>query len=160
MGLGNKNLVAGYCEVVGVTITAENLMHETTIVAYDMSAAEIAKVMADKNIGSVLIRNPDGAYGIVTERDIIKKVVSQGLDPKTMKATDVMSKPVVTVDYNADVFKVASILSEKNIRRLPVVKDGKIIGILTTRDVSRGLVPEFFKELPIFQHIKDQKRRG
>jgi CBS domain-containing protein len=143
-----------------MTITAEKLMHETTVAAPDMSIVEIAKVMADKNIGSVLIENPDGIYGIVTERDIIKKVVSKGLDPKILKAADIMSKPVITVDYNADVFKVAGILSEKKIRRLPVVKDGKIIGILTTRDVSRGLVPEFFKELPIFRDIKDQKRKG
>jgi signal-transduction protein with cAMP-binding, CBS, and nucleotidyltransferase domain len=141
-------------------IKARDIMHETTVLPPQASVKEVAELMSEKNIGSVLIGGADDLQGILTERDIIKKVVSKGLDPNTVKAGEVMSTPVVTVDAAADIYQMASIFSENSIRRLPVVEEGRIIGILTTRDVTKSLIPGFFKDHPLFKEIKEYKKTG
>lgn len=122
-------------ERLGMTI--KEIMHEATIIAPNDSVLEVSKAMKEKDIGSVLVKMGPLDYGIVTERDIIMKVVARDLDPKSVKARDVMSELRHTIDGNASVEKASEIFNLHHIRRLPVMEDGEIVGIITTRDVAR-----------------------
>jgi len=115
------------------------IMHRATTVKCPMSILDVAKLMSEKNIGSVLTER-DGCVMVVTERDILKKVVALDKDPKKTKVSDIMTRCVHTIDSNSDVFEASDIFNKCHIRRLPVTEEGKIIGMVTARDVAKSLI--------------------
>jgi len=131
--------------------TARDIMHKHTIVPDDMTVKEVAKLMSKNKIGSVLV-GKGKTFGILTERDIVTKIIVEGRDPNKVYAKDIMQYPVVTIGPEADLYKIGKIFSENTFRRLPVMEDGKVIGILTTRDVAKQFIPKFFKDT---FHFKD-----
>jgi CBS domain-containing protein len=118
-------------------MTVKEIMHGITLVEPGTSIREIGRIMRDKNIGSVLIKVDPLHWGIVTERDIVTKVVAKGLDPRDVKASDIMTELRYTIDAGASVQKASEIFNLHHIRRLPVMEDGEIIGMITARDVAK-----------------------
>lgn len=118
-------------------MSVKDIMHDATIVNPNISALEVSRVMKSKNIGSVLVKVSPLDYGVVTERDIIIKVIARDQDPKSVKAKDIMTEMRYTIDSNASIEKASEIFNLHQIRRLPVMENGKIIGVITTRDVAR-----------------------
>lgn len=116
----------------------KEIMHAITVLNEGLSVQFAARVMRDKNIGSVLVENPEGRVeGIVTERDVLKKIVAAGLNPSSTTLREIMSANLITVDEDADVVEASRLLNKFRIRRLPVVSgEGKIIGMVTARDVA------------------------
>jgi CBS domain-containing protein len=102
------------------------------------------RTMVEKNIGSVLVTREGSMVGIVTERDILRKLVL-GNSYTKLKVGDVMSSPLVTIDSRAAIGEAADLMAEKNIRRLLVTKNGKILGIITERDVIKATLDVFRK---------------
>ena len=101
-----------------------------------ISVKEAADIMAKHNIGSVVISN-DGKTvdGIVTERDLLKRIIAQGQDPKAIKVDDMMTKKVLTVDSDTSLLEISKIMSKNNLRRIIVTERNKMIGIVTSRDL-------------------------
>lgn len=116
----------------------KEIMHRTTMVECPMSILDAAKLMSDKNIGSVLTKKNDCVM-VVTERDILKKLVALDKDPKKTKISDIMSKCAYTIDSNSDVLEASDIFNKHSIRRLPVTEKGGIVGMVTARDVAKSL---------------------
>ena len=83
----------------------------------------------------IVLRN-DQPLGIITEKDLVKKVLAQRLDPSKIKVQEIMSSPLITVDPDARLTTAAELMKEKNIRKLPVAKDGILYGMLTARDIT------------------------
>lgn len=102
------------------------------------------KTMVEKNIGSVVVTANDSMVGIVTERDILKKLVLNH-DYTDLKVGDLMSSPLFTIDNHAALGEAADLMAEKNIRRLLVTENGKIRGIITERDILRATLDVFKK---------------
>ncbi|MGQ9514215.1 MAG: CBS domain-containing protein [Thermoproteota archaeon] len=96
--------------------------------------------MVTYDVGCCIILSGGGPVGIVTERDILERVLKSGKDPSKTLAQDIMSSPVLTIDSNKPVSHALKIMRDKNIRRLGVVKGGKIIGIVTERRILDSLV--------------------
>jgi CBS domain-containing protein len=101
----------------------------------------IAELMKEKKVGSVLIKEGNQYVGIITERDILYKVVAEGKDPIKTKAKEIMSSPLITIEKDKDISEAIKIFKEKNIRRLPVRDGNEIIGILTLRTLIGDLKP-------------------
>jgi len=80
----------------------------------------------------------DRPVGIITERDILRRVLEVTLAPEALKAKEIMSSPLVTISDNATVEEAARVMAERNIKKLPVVQDGRLIGIVTTTDIVRN----------------------
>jgi CBS domain-containing protein len=88
------------------------------------------------NVGSVIIMKDDIPSGILTDRDIVAKVLAQGKEPKTMGAGEIMRAPVVTISEDKDIIDATKLMANHAIRRLPVVDtSGKLVGIITLDDV-------------------------
>lgn len=127
--------------------TAKDIMHEHTFVPPQTPICEVARVMSDKNIGSVLIKGKNG-IGILTERDIAKKLVKEAKDPRMVTAEDLMTYPLITVSEDTNPYQICQLFNNNSFRRLPVVnKKGDVIGLLTTRDVVRHIVPDLIKQV-------------
>jgi CBS domain-containing protein len=109
---------------------------EITSLPSTATALDAAKYMTDMNVGSVVVVEDDKPSGILTDRDIVTKVLVQGKDPKTTKVGEIMTSPAVTISEDRDIIDVTRLMSERGIRRFPVVDaNGKIIGVITLDDV-------------------------
>jgi len=103
----------------------------------DATAMEAAKLMAAEDRGSIVVLDGEKPVGIVTERDLFKKVVAIGLLPKNVIVRDIMSSPLISASPDQSLKSAARLMSEKTIRRLPVTDGGKLVGILTASDLAR-----------------------
>jgi len=110
----------------------------------DKSVKEIAKLMQENSIGSVILVKDDKPIGIVTERDLVRRVLALGKDPDSTKVFDICSKPVVSVCSRTpdllDLDDVIDNMIKHKIRRLVVVdRQDKVVGILTADDIGYNL---------------------
>jgi len=123
---------------VEIGIKVKNMMTKR-IVSADQSdtVQKIAKKMAQQRVGSIIIMKDNKPIGIVTETDIIKRIVAPAKDPKKINSKDIMSSPIIHVKPEDDIYDVVYKMKKFKIRRFPVVKMGKIVGILTNTDIAR-----------------------
>ncbi len=101
------------------------------------TAMEVAGIMDTKNVGSVLVVDKaDGKYvGIVTERDIVRKVVAKGLDGSSYLVKGVMSSPLVTIESTKTIFEAGDLMDQKRVRHLAVTEGSEVVGIVSIRDL-------------------------
>jgi CBS domain-containing protein len=90
--------------------------------------------MAKNEVGAVLVVEGDALHGILSERDVLTRVVAEGKDAAATKVSEVATKNVTTVEVDVHVRKCAELLRDKGIRHLPVTREGKPVGILSSRD--------------------------
>jgi CBS domain-containing protein len=109
----------------------------------NQSVYDAVTLMVTESIGAIVVTSMNRPIGIITERDLAKKIILKGLDPKNVIARELMSSPLVTIDASASLGDAATLLQEKRIRRLLVQKDDEIIGIFTQRDLERALLDYF-----------------
>ena len=105
----------------------------------DKSVYDAAKMIVDNNRGSVVVTRGSESVGILTERDVMKKVVAKSLDPKSIKVKNVMTSPPVTIDKDRPLREAIELMNRKKVRRMLVTENGKIIGIFTLRDIIRNM---------------------
>lgn len=92
---------------------------------------EAARAMEEHHVGVVFLGAAHGLAGVLTDRDIVLEVVGAGLDPKTTRVADVMSAPVASVAVTAEVSDAARVMHTRGCRRVPLVEDGKVVGLVT-----------------------------
>src|SRR6185436_11544599 len=92
-----------------------------------------ARLMAEKNVGSILVKKDQDYVGILTETDIVKKVLAADRDPRTTIVEEIMSYPISSLDAEASLEEAQKIMGEQQIRHLMVTRDGKTIGMISVR---------------------------
>ncbi|EYE89057.1 hypothetical protein Q428_04460 [Fervidicella metallireducens AeB] len=102
----------------------------------DTPILEVAKVLKDMNIGSVPVCDGNKVVGIVTDRDIVIRELAMGKDVKRDVAKDVMTSGVTTATPEMDIHEASKIMAQRQIRRLPVVENGTLIGMLALGDIA------------------------
>jgi len=101
---------------------------------------EAVGIMGEKHVGSLIVTLEGTPQGIFTERDLITKILSKGVDMRNVKVKDFMSKPIVTVKPELDVREAARIMAQLHVRRLPAVDEkGRLVGIFTSSDLAMAL---------------------
>ncbi|MDH5791949.1 MAG: CBS domain-containing protein [Candidatus Bathyarchaeota archaeon] len=121
----------------GIILVRDIMMRNVKTVRTDDSAWDAVVKMNKFRIGSVIVTNNGRPVGIITERNILERIVEPRLDPSSVKAKDIMSAPLITVDLNAAVEEAAQIMARKGIKKLPVVDGGRIVGVVSTSDIVR-----------------------
>jgi len=99
-----------------------------------------AKKMDKKSVGALLVMKGDQLLGIFTERDVLNKVVAKGLNPADVEVRSIMTKKVIAIDPHRTVREAMQIVTEKKLRHFPVVKEGRLIGMLSGGDLTRSIV--------------------
>ena len=105
------------------------------------------KIMVEKNIGAILIKDEDKIVGIWTERDLMRNVTIPEFDLKSAKISDYMTKELMATPYTATAYNLKDIFLGKRLRHLLIEKDGKYIGLLSAGDVMRASLQEKDQEL-------------
>lgn len=120
-------------------LAVRDVMTRTVVTATpDMSAAEAGKKMVENRVGNILIVEKGGPVGIVTESDMVAKVISKNVKPGSIKLEQLMSQPLITTKSSDDINDAVLVMAQKKIRRLPVIDDGALVGIITDADVIQA----------------------
>jgi len=115
------------------------MIKDVASVGEDLSVYEVSKLMAEREIGSIVVVREGRPVGIVTERDFLKRVIVAGRDTKTTRIREVASSPVVTVDPDTNIASAILLMEKNKVRRLIAVEDGKLAGIVSSRDFMKYL---------------------
>ena len=117
-------------------IPVRNIMLEHLVaVASGATVRAAADLMCQHKMGSVLVRRGEEYIGIITETDMVRKVVGTGHDPSTMTVDEAMSGPLITIDENQSVLEASNVMDRHRIRHLPVASKGRIVGLVSVRDL-------------------------
>ena len=119
----------------GKTITIANVMTKSVIsVDASLTINEAAKMMEDAKVGAVIVMENNLPVGIVTDRDFSVKVVSHAYQI-TAPVKQIMSSPLVSINSDETVRMAADLMHDRRIRKIPVIDDGKVVGIITATDI-------------------------
>ena len=124
--------------------TVKGSMSKTvTTVELNTNAKDCAKVMAKKGVSCAVITQRGKAIGIVTERDLVSKVLAESIDARNVLVRDIMSTPLITVAPDTSLTGAAELMARYRVRRLVVVgEDGSLAGVVTTGDIARTLAEQ------------------
>ena len=127
-------------------LTAGQFIEQTKRPTWTLSSnntvRQALQLMADKNIGAIVIKDQDKLIGIFSERDYARKVVLMGKNSTDTKLAEVMSKEVTTISSDMQIDACMQLMTDKRVRHLPVVDNGKSIGIISIGDVVRLMIDE------------------
>ncbi len=104
----------------------------------DATLGEVATLMKQEDCGSIPVVEGGRLVGIVTDRDIVIRGIAAGTDPKAQPVSTIMSADPVTIAPDADVTAAEKVMADRQIRRLPVVEGGKLVGIIVTAQIARA----------------------
>ncbi|MEM1989481.1 MAG: CBS domain-containing protein [Candidatus Bathyarchaeia archaeon] len=125
---------------MGLKNSVETVMRSPPVTAlFSDSVSSVIEKMITNNIGAVVVMSGGNPVGIITERDIIEKVVRSNRDPSKIRAEEIMSSPLISVEADKTLKDALTLMRDKKIRRLGVIRKGKLVGIITERRVLDAL---------------------
>ncbi len=101
----------------------------------DASTQEAAKLMESKHIGSLLVKEGETFLGIITETDLTRKILAQGLQDKNPKVSDIMTAPLQTIDCHEPIVDANQLMANKRIRHIAVTENDAVVGMLSVKDL-------------------------
>ena len=124
-----KYLVELFARPVG---ECADIKYIPTVLGSD-PVSKVVKLMVRENVGAVIVIGMALPIGVITEKDVLSRVVRTGKDLDQTLAMDVMSKPVITIEHDRSMKEALELMRKHNFRRLPVMKKGNLIGLVTER---------------------------
>lgn len=109
-----------------------------------LSVVECAKLMMKNNVGSLIVRDGLDVKGILTERDLTRKVIAKGIDGAQVTASEVMTRDMVTGSPTMDIYDALIHMNNFDVRHLPVMNNGELVGFITMKDILK-IQPELFE---------------
>ncbi len=122
--------------MAGIISVRDIMTKDVRMVRPDTTVQEVVATMNKFNINSIIVTQGDRPVGIITERDILRKIIEPCLAPQQTLAKHIMTTPIVTINENASIEEAAKLMARKRIKKLPVMNSDKLAGILTFTDIA------------------------
>jgi len=122
-------------KMAGIVLVRDIMSKEVKVVRPDTSVKEVVATMNKFDIGSIIVVQGDRPVGIITERDILRRLVEPCLAPETLTARQIMTSPVLTISETANIEETAKFMARKRVKKLPVINNGKLVGMITYTDI-------------------------
>jgi CBS domain-containing protein len=123
--------------MAGMVLVRDVITKNPKVVRRDTSVQEVVATMNKFDISSVIVIQQERPVGMITHKDIMSKIVQPRIPPDAVTAREVMSTPVVTIGEDLSIEEAVRLMSKKNVKKLPVVTDHKLVGIITSLDLVR-----------------------
>jgi len=124
----------------------------------ETTVGKAAELMADRNVGAVMVVEHERLVGIFTERDVVFRVIARGRDVQATRLAEVMTTAPLTVDPDKSYGHALLIMYENGFRHVPVIENGKPVGIVSSRNALDPEMEEFVSEAQRRKHIQDTLR--
>lgn len=118
----------------------------------DDTVLDAIRVMAEKNIGAVVVMTDDAMIGIMSERDYARKVIVKGRASDATPVADIMTSDVLTTGESETVNNCMGMMTERKIRHLPVVDDGRVVGMISIGDLVEAIIADQQEEIEQLEH--------
>jgi len=115
----------------------EIMVEKVIIILADATVKEAVKLMNEYEIGCLIVAKNEETVGIITERDVLKRIISKSKDPDVIKVSEIMSKPLIIGGPDMYVEDATRLMFKKNIKKLPIMKNGQLVGLVTLSDIAR-----------------------
>jgi len=144
-----------------IEVKVKDVMSTPVIKAnMNTSIDKIGSLMVKENVGSVIIIDDLGnPVGIITESDLVKNIIAKNILPSQVKALEIMSKPLFTVNKEEELIEVAKKMKKLNVKRFPVMFEGKLVGVISSKDIIETtpiLIDVIAEKSEIF-HVKSEE---
>ena len=120
-------------------LVEEVMTRDVVTIDCNKTIYDACKVYSQNKVGCLVVMDKEIVVGIITERDMIERVITQDMNPNKTKVREIMSSNIKTIHALAPLEKAAQIMRENNFKRLPVILNNKIVGIITQTDLSRTI---------------------
>ncbi len=143
--------------------TVRDIMNSNpVIISGKATVMDAAKEMKGEGVGSIIIVDDGIPTGVVTESDILRKVVAEGKSPSEIMVEDIMSSPPITTSPDAGIEDVIKIMGKNRIRRLPVMENGKLVGMVTGKDLLQlsPMLLDIAREIAPIMQSRETSYRG
>jgi len=138
-------------------MNVEELMNKEVISVHrDVLVGDAVKIMNANEIGCLIVVDDGKPVGIMTERDLLKRVLETGKPPQTVKVSEIMSKPIIYGDPDMELEDAARLMFRKKVKKLPIMKNGKLVGLITLTDIAKTT----HMDQKMMQVIKELKNGG
>lgn len=125
---------------MGLKGSVESVMRRPPVTAlFSDKVSSVVKKMISNNIGAIIVISGGSPVGIITERDIIEKIVRAGRSPDETRAEEIMSSPLISIESDKTIKEALVLMRDKKIRRLGVTRRGRLIGVVTERRLLNAL---------------------
>lgn len=133
----------------------EHKGHDIAVVGADATVFEAIALMAERNIGSLLVMEDETLVGMITERDYARKVVLRGKASPTTPVREIMSTHVITVSPGETVEECMTLMTDRRVRHLPVIEGTRLIGVISIGDLVQSIIGE---QRSIIDHLEQYIR--
>jgi CBS domain-containing protein len=145
--------------VIGVSLKVEDVMIEDVVtVEQDIIVKKAVEIMNKYEIGCLIVTKRGKPIGIVTERDMLTRVLAELRSPEKTKIADIMSRPLIIADPKMELEEAAKLMFKMKVKKLPVVLNGKLVGLVTLTDIAR-FQPTVIKILKKIQTMNTAPKR-
>ncbi len=121
----------------------------------DASVYDAMKLMADKGVGALIVREGERVAGVISERDYARKVILEGRSSRTTQVREIMTSHVLYAGPEQSVEECMAIMTDKRVRHLPVLEQGRLIGVISIGDLVKAIISEQqFRIEQLEQYIK------
>jgi len=121
--------------MAGIVLVRDVMSKDVRVVRPDTTVKEVVATMNKFDIGSIIVVQGDRPVGIITERDILRRIVEPCIAPETLTARHVMTSPVLTINETVSIEEAAKFMVKKRVKKLPVTNNQKLVGIITFTDI-------------------------
>lgn len=128
------------------------------VVSPETNLQECAEIMADKHVGALVVKKDGELHGVITEQDIVRKLVAKGINPLGEKVKDYMENKIMTIGPNEDIYNALMKMKDLNIRHLPVMSNNEMVGLLTIKDILK-IEPQLFELLVEKFELREESRK-
>lgn len=142
--------------MAGIVVVKDVMTKTVKVVKPDTLVKTVVASMNKFDIGSIIVVKGDRPVGIITERDILRRIVEPCLAPETLRAREVMTSPIITISSTANIDEASRIMARKKIKRLLVMENEKLVGIITFTDI----VTQVPKMLRILEELVRPQHRS
>lgn len=141
----------------GYTV-ADAMTHDPITITPKKTLKEAANVMAKHHVGALLVKEEGSVVGILTEQDMVRKGIAGRGNPAMRKIKDTMETNLVTINPEEDIFEAIRIMRDYNIRHLPVLHNGKFVGLVTMKDILK-IEPDLYEILVEKIELREEERK-
>jgi CBS domain-containing protein len=141
----------------GFTV-ADAMTREPVMISPNKTLREAAKIMAKEHVGSLLVKEADSVIGILTEQDIVRKGVAGSGNTALKKVKELMETNLTTTTPDEDIFEALRIMRDYNIRHLPVMHEGKFVGLVTLKDILK-IEPDLYEIMVEKIELREAERK-